>query len=178
MTEIANQIEALAKHSYESDRDATNRIEWKNVSQNTRTSYINEAKDQYEYILEMLPVLGVSPQKVERLIDSLALHMEHSADMVEKLIPLQRENEVLKEERDALEAELNAATEKTYVVSHDEKETVTAFLKLHGVKAGKQLISTALGESSVVQAKASKEDWITIYAKKHGVDALLKACED
>ena len=188
-TEI--QIEKIAKHSYENGRLATDTTTWDEVSKDTRASYINEAKEQYGYIIDMLSVLGAPPYNVERLTKNLSINMENStklmlenaelktkldqrnesirdlkeklklhlnhtgecvdnnealinlqkkynllqdsfdiisdeatasADMVEKLTPLMNKNKILKEERDALEYELNTAVESTKVIPETDTE--------------------------------------------------------
>ena len=188
-TEI--QIEKIAKYSYENGRLATDTTPWDEISKDTRASYINEAKEQYEYLIDMLSVLGAPPANVERLTKNLSINMEHSAkvmqenaelktkldqrnesirdlkeklkshlnhtdegvdnnealinlqkkynllqdsfgimsdeatasaDMVEKLIPLQNENKLLKKERDALEYKLNTAVESTKIISETDTE--------------------------------------------------------
>ena len=251
------QIEKIAKHSYENERLSTDTTPWNEVSKNTRASYINEAKEQYEYLIDFLSVLGVSPASVEKFTENLSTNMEHStkvmqenaelkakldqrnesirdlkekiksntkhagedvdnealiklqkkynllkdsfdiisdeatasADMVEKLTPLQDENKTLKEERDALEHALNKAV--THIKTKAGKKTKQSkpdpSLNKHithvnnilnqfdNLKDGKIALCEAL-DIEPINLRSKTKLWISIRIKQHGWDDINEAC--
>ena len=79
---MKDKIETLAEYTYLNDRNADNGTEWKDVSVNTRTTYIKDATEQYEYAQEIFSVLGVSSTTTEKLVKSIATHVENSAKLM------------------------------------------------------------------------------------------------
>ena len=256
---MKDKIETLAEYTYLNDRNADNDTEWKDVSANTRASYIKDATEQYEYAQEIYSVLGVSSTATEKLVKSIATHVENSAkliqentelkakisrrdvsvrelkekqkeylnhmdgdldkndafknlqkkfdmlqasfdiisdeaaasaDMVEKLIPLQDENKELKYECAALEYALNTAVEYTPKNTEDtldttsnqnlsEKEQITHIHEVlkqsDNIKDGKIALCKILNIEPK-NLRAETKMWISIRLKQHGWDALRKAC--
>lgn len=245
----------LAEYVFFMNRKANDCTPFTDLSEADKLSYLHEAEEEIAYINDRLEIIGASQEEIDKLVRNLAIHMEHSAklmqenaelnakisrrdvsvrelkgkqkeylkhmdsildggessealkesekkirslqeknntlvdeaktsaDMLEQLIPLQYENKKLIEERDSLAMVLNQIQQKqmkenpTTASDDADRAKVSAFLQLHGVKDGMKLISSALGESNVGQAKASAKNWITIYEKRHGMEALLKACD-
>lgn len=72
------KIQKLAEYTYVMHRKANDYTPYADLSKADKQSYLNEAKEQIEYINDNLEIIGVSPEEVDKLVHSLASTMEHS----------------------------------------------------------------------------------------------------
>ena len=72
------KIQKLAEYTYSMHRKANDPTPYADLSKADKQSYLNEAKEQIEYINDNLEIIGASPEEVDKLVHSLASTMEHS----------------------------------------------------------------------------------------------------
>ena len=200
------KIQKLAEYTYFMHRKANDSTPYADLSKADKQSYLNEAKEQIEYINDNLEIIGASPEEVDKLVHSLASTMEHSVmlmrenaslkqtialreasihDMKDKMQKMQEKLDTLDEvyspshymDDDMLKACDVAPIDPTPATDSIDRAHILAVMSRYGFEKAKVAISKELGESKPVQMKASKANWIARYEQKYGFDVLLKASE-
>ena len=151
---MKDQIETLAEYTYLNERNANNDTEWKDVSANTRASYIKDATEQYEYAQEIFSVLGVSSTTTEKLVKSIAIHVENSTKLMQE------------------NAELKAKISRRDVSVRELKEKQKEYLKHMDTMLDSSKSSAALKEAETKLRLLQEKQNVLIDEAKTSADML------